>query len=94
MPLEGHFINAGYVECSHQDFSSFSKTYEVQKMCGNALVNYARQSLNGIASRGQFEWIRSHDDVEKHCDLMQSEHDSGISMLGFEVRWTIGRKPA
>ncbi|KAM0247132.1 hypothetical protein ACHAP5_004211 [Fusarium lateritium] len=94
MPLEGHFINAGYVECSHRDFSSFSESYEVQKRCGNALVNYARQSLNGIASRGEFEWIHSHDDVEKHCDLLQSEHDSGISMMGFEVRWTIGRKPA
>ncbi|KAF4988251.1 hypothetical protein FGRMN_9875 [Fusarium graminum] len=24
MPLEGHLIKAGYVECTHQDFSSFS----------------------------------------------------------------------
>lgn len=36
----------------------------------------------------------THGDVEKHCDLLQSEHDCGISMMGFEVRWTIGRKPA
>ncbi|KAF4445347.1 methyltransferase domain-containing protein [Fusarium austroafricanum] len=93
MPLEGHFRNAGYVECSHIDFSSFSGNAEVRRRGGSTLVNYARQSLNGIAARGGFEWIHSHDDVEKHCAKLQSEIDEGVSMMGFELRWTIGRKP-
>ncbi|KAF9772779.1 hypothetical protein IL306_009487 [Fusarium sp. DS 682] len=93
MPLERHFRKAGYVECSHIDFSSFSGSPEVQKRAGNTLVNYARQALNGIAARGEFEWIHSRDDVEKHCDKLQSEIDEEISVMGFEVRWTIGRKP-
>ncbi|KNB08941.1 hypothetical protein FOXG_09627 [Fusarium oxysporum f. sp. lycopersici 4287] len=93
MPLEGHFRKAGYVDCSHIDFSSFSEGPEVRKRAGDTLVNYARQALNGIASRGEFEWIHSHEDVEKHCDRLQQEVDDGVSVMGFEVRWTIGRKP-
>ncbi|KAF4338129.1 methyltransferase domain protein [Fusarium beomiforme] len=92
MPLEGHFRTAGYVECSHIDFSSFSEGPEVQKRAGDTLVSYTRQALNGIAARGEFEWIRSHDDVESHCDKLQAEIDQGISVMGYEVRWTIGRK--
>ncbi|KAF4436694.1 methyltransferase domain-containing [Fusarium acutatum] len=93
MPLEGHFRTAGYVECSHIDFSSFSEGPEVQKRAGDTLVNYARQALNGIAAKGEFEWIHSHEDVEKHCDILQQEVDDGVSVMGYEVRWTIGRKP-
>lgn len=92
MPLEGHFRKAGYVECSHIDFSSFSEGPEVQKRAGDTLVNYARQALNGIAAKGEFEWIHSHEDVEKHCDILQQEVDDGVSVMGYEVRWTIGRK--
>ncbi|KAF4964598.1 hypothetical protein FSARC_7504 [Fusarium sarcochroum] len=91
MQLEGHLKRAGYVECSHQDFSSFSEPPDVQRIAGTGVVNYARQSLNGIASRGQFEWIHSHDDVEKHCDQLQSEIDDGTAVIGLEIRWTIGR---
>ncbi|KAM0350632.1 hypothetical protein ACHAPU_003118 [Fusarium lateritium] len=94
MSLERHLTKAGYVGCSHQDFSSVSGDSEVQKISGNTLVNYARQSLNGIASRGEFEWIRSHDDANEHSDLLQSEIDNGTTVMGFEVRWTIGRKSA
>ncbi|KAF5587708.1 methyltransferase domain protein [Fusarium subglutinans] len=60
---------------------------------GRELVNYARQALNGIAAKGEFEWIHSHEDVEKHCDILQKEVDDGVSVMGYEVRWTIGRKP-
>ncbi|KAF5026510.1 hypothetical protein F66182_1370 [Fusarium sp. NRRL 66182] len=94
MQLERQFRQAGYVECSHQDHSSFSESADVQKMAGNLLVNYGRQSLTGIVARGGFEWLQSHEDVEEICDQLQAEIDDGTTVMGLEMHWTIGRNPA
>ncbi|KAF4464151.1 methyltransferase domain-containing [Fusarium albosuccineum] len=93
MRLQGQLEEAGYVECSHEDFNSYSEPHDVRKMASNAIVNIARQSLHGIVGDGGFEWAQAHKQVDQHIDQLQSESDSGTCTLGFEIRWTMGRNP-
>ncbi|KAH6957616.1 S-adenosyl-L-methionine-dependent methyltransferase [Ilyonectria sp. MPI-CAGE-AT-0026] len=93
MRLRGQLEEAGYVECTHEDFSSYSEPTNVQKWASNAMVNIGRQSLHGIVDRGGYEWVQSHEDVDQHFDRLQLESDRGSCTMEFEIRWTVGRNP-
>ncbi|KAI5460179.1 S-adenosyl-L-methionine-dependent methyltransferase [Mariannaea sp. PMI_226] len=93
MTLHKHLEEAGYIECTHEDFNSYSEPASLQKIAGNGLVNVGRQSLHGIVDKGGFEWVESHEEVDTHFDKMQADIDDDICKMGFAITWAVGRNP-
>jgi hypothetical protein len=65
----------------------------MRKTSGHAFINAANQSMHGIVTKGGFEYLKTHEDVDRMVQEMRDDLDKGACELGFEIYWIIGQRP-
>jgi hypothetical protein len=74
------------VNCHQQVFSSFaSPDAALRKAAGHALIDAGSGSMHGIVTKGGFDYLKTHDDVDRIVNAMREDLDNGICEIGFEV---------
>src|SRR4051794_15172146 len=93
MKLKQQLSKVGFVNCSQQDFSSYSCNEETQEKAGLVIVRLAWQSLHGMVDRGGFEWIQSHEVADEVAAGLQEDLDNDVCKYGFCIYWITGQNP-
>ena len=83
----------GYINCSQQEFNTYSFDAELQKTAGKILMRGAGQSLHGMVNKGGYDWVQSHKIASEMTDSLIADIDNDMGVCGFTIYWITGQNP-
>lgn len=83
----------GYLNCSQMVFKSFSRSQDIQKLAGQAIIDGTRQILRGIVVAGGLDWLKTNEDVDKVMKPLHDDFVEGACQLGIDIHLVVGQRP-